>query len=265
MKLLGIIWDVSPEIFSIGNFAIRWYGLLFALGFLVGQNMMMRFYKWEGKNEKDVEVLTLYMVIATVVGARLGHCLFYQPDIYLADPIQILYIWEGGLASHGAAIGIMIAIWLYTKKFPDQPYLWLFDRLVIPVALGGCFIRIGNLMNSEIVGKPTDLPWGFIFVRNQENFPRHPAQLYEAIFYFFTFLFLRAYYIKYKEKTPQGKIFGMFFVLVFGFRFLVEFLKKEQVDFEQSMLLNMGQLLSLPFIGLGIWLLRRAKKSVQSS
>jgi len=259
MDLIAIIWDVNPEIFSLGNFAVRWYGLLFALGFVVGQNMMMQFYKWEGRNEKDVEVLTLYMVISTVIGARLGHCLFYQPDVYLADPIEILYIWEGGLASHGAAIGIMIGVWLYTKRFTDQPYLWVFDRLVVTVALAGSFIRLGNLMNSEIVGKPTDLPWGFVFVRNQENFPRHPAQLYEAIFYFITFLILRFIYIKQKQKTPHGQIFGLFFILVFGFRILVEFLKKEQVDFEQTMALNMGQILSIPLVALGVWLVTTAK------
>ncbi len=169
-----IIWNAAPEIFTFGKFALRWYGLLFALGFIIGQQIIFKVYKLEGKDPILVEKLTIWMVLATVIGARLGHCLFYEPDIYLNNPIEILKIWEGGLASHGAAIAIILAIWFYARKYPDQSMLWLLDRLVIVVALSGCFIRMGNLMNSEIIGKPTDAPSGFVFTRSaydrMENF-----------------------------------------------------------------------------------------------
>src|SRR6478609_5407910 len=164
-----ILWNVSPEIFSIGKISIRWYGLLFAMGFLIGQQILIKIYKQEGKSEKHIETLTVYMVLATIIGARLGHCLFYQPEIYLPNPIEILKIWEGGLASHGAAIGILIAIYLYSKKVTDQSYFYVLDRIVIVIALAGCLIRLGNLMNSEIVGKPTDMPTAFLFVNETSS------------------------------------------------------------------------------------------------
>jgi prolipoprotein diacylglyceryl transferase len=252
-NLQFIYWTTSPEIISFGAFAVRWYGLLFALGFLIGQNILTKFYRIEGKNEADVEKITLYMVAATVIGARLGHCLFYQPDYYLANPIEIFKVWEGGLASHGATIGILTGIWLYSRKHADQSFLWLLDRIVITACLAGCFIRLGNLMNSEIVGTPTTLPWGFIFANNGENFARHPAQLYEALFCLALFFFLYHVYMKTKAATPKGKITGLFFILLFGFRFLIEFVKSEQVDFEKGMLLNMGQILSMPAILFGVW------------
>ncbi len=170
-SLLYVIWDPSPEIFAIGPLSIRWYGLLFALGFLIGQQILIYIFKKEGKPEQDVETLTVYMVLATVVGARLGHCLFYEPDVYLNDPIRILKIWEGGLASHGATIGILFALWLYARKKrgQGQSYFWVVDRIVITVALAGGLIRMGNLMNSEIIGKPSDVPWGFVFARSAEE------------------------------------------------------------------------------------------------
>lgn len=164
-----IIWNVAPEIFTIGKFALRWYGLLFALGFIIGQQIIFKVYRLEGKDPLLVERLTIWMVLATVIGARLGHCLFYEPEIYLKNPIEILKIWEGGLASHGAAVAIILAIWLYARKYPDQSMLWLLDRIVIVVALSGCFIRMGNLMNSEIIGKPTDAPTGFVFARSAND------------------------------------------------------------------------------------------------
>lgn len=163
-NLLFILWNQTPEIWPGGSVPFRWYGLLFALGFLFGQMIITRIFKAEGKSEKDVDALTFYMISATVIGARLGHCLFYQPDYYLANPIEILKIWEGGLASHGATVGILVAMWLYSRNRPDQSWLWILDRIVIVVALGGAFIRTGNLMNSEILGKPTDLPWGTVFL-----------------------------------------------------------------------------------------------------
>lgn len=164
-----ILWDVSPQIFQAGGFELRWYGLLFATGFLIGQQILSKWYKKEGKNVKDVEAITIYTVVATVIGARLGHCLFYEPEFYLSIPLEILKVWKGGLASHGAAIGILIGLYLYAKSRADQTYLYVLDRVVILVALGGGFIRMGNLMNSEIIGKQSDVPWALVYSHNAEN------------------------------------------------------------------------------------------------
>jgi len=206
--LQSITWDVSPEILDTEYFSIRWYGLLFALGFLLGQQILIYIFKKEGKPESDVEVLTVYMVLSTIIGARLGHCFFYEPEYYLENPLKILKIWEGGLASHGATIGILFALWLYARKKKDQSYLWVVDRIVITVALAGCLIRLGNLMNSEIIGKPTDVPWAFIFTAVDDK-PRHPAQLYEAISCFILFGFLFWLWNRRKAKTPEGSLLGI--------------------------------------------------------
>ncbi len=266
--LLAITWDVSPSAIKLGSFEIRWYGLLFASAFLVGQNIMLRIFRAEGKPEKDLESMTLYMVLGTVLGARLGHCLFYDPDYYLSNPIKILMIWEGGLASHGGAIGILLALWLYARNRADQPYLWVLDRIAIVAALGGCFIRLGNLMNSEIVGAPTDVPWAFEFVNSyslsqaERLIPRHPAQLYESLSCLILFLLLFALYWKSKEKLPQGRFFGIFLAWIFGLRFFYEFIKENQVAFEDGMRsslgLNMGQILSVPLVFIGITFLVRS-------
>jgi len=252
-----IVWDVNPEIFSVGSFAIRWYGLLWALAFLAGNWIIAKMFKWEGKPEKDLDKLLLYMLGFTVIGARLGHCLFYEPERYLANPIEILKIWEGGLASHGAAIFIPIGLYLYSRNRVGQSFLWVIDRIVVVVALGGFFIRLGNLMNSEIVGTPTEVPWAFQFVRSasltaaEQLMPRHPAQLYEAITSLLLFAFLFWLYKKFKNQPPEGLLFGLFLVILFSFRFIDEFFKIEQVDFEKGMILNMGQILSIPAILLG--------------
>ncbi len=363
-----VIWAPNPDIFSISFLTVRWYGLLFALGFIIAQQIMFYIYNKEGKPQRDVESLTIYMVIAVVIGARLGHVLFYQPEVYFSDPIKILKVWEGGLASHGAAVGILIAILLYVnfyinisfssfkikkRKRKDQNYLWVIDRLVIVVALAGCLIRLGNLVNSEIVGKPSNSNWGLVFaweakelllsdnlieevevtkpdeasiktpqaadglvpvkfilkfvagegyfeekdvrayiessikknlkysyVEDHLEIPheqplnyqldqkgghyiasvevlgiaRHPAQLYEAISYFLLFIALFLIWNKKKQHTTQGLIFGIFLIILFGLRFIYEFLKENQVSFEDNLLLNMGQWLSIPFIlgGLGL-------------
>jgi prolipoprotein diacylglyceryltransferase len=348
-----ILWDVSPEIFSIGGFAVRWYGLFFALGFLIGQQILIRIYTQEGKSEKHVDTLTVYMVIATIVGARLGHCLFYEPAEFLSNPIEIFKVWKGGLASHGATIGILIAIYLYSKKQTDQSYFYVLDRMVITIAFAACLIRLGNLMNSEIIGKPTNISTAFIFAHDarsiiEEKFPslvkdvkinkngidstasvplagldinvhfkkiglsdssfsnyvkgnlsdtlrgyagvynenviipsnfkyqirsnsdgsstavikawgipRYPSQLYEAISSLFTFFLLLYIYNKKKGQTPEGRLFSLFVILVFGLRFLYEFLKEPQVDFENDMVLNMGQVLSIPLIIAGLFILMR--------
>jgi phosphatidylglycerol---prolipoprotein diacylglyceryl transferase len=352
-----IIWNASPDIFTLPipfidkELTLRWYGLLFALGFLIGQQILYYIFKKEGKPEKDVDTLTIYMVVATVIGARLGHVLFYEPEKYLTNPIDILKIWEGGLASHGAAVGILFVLWLYgRKKKPGQNYLQTLDRIVILVALTGALIRFGNFMNSEIIGKETNSDYGVVFARNvtevlksdesigsvsyvqvdsasnadgyrpvkilmefneghntyedyaqyvesrvnsflsynpyvrehisQSGYvtyklgqdetkkfyaivntyaiPRHPAQLYEAISCVLLFAFLFWIWSKYKVQLPEGRLFGIFVIVCFGLRFFYEFLKVNQVDFENSLPLNMGQLLSIPLVLAGVYVLIRS-------
>lgn len=255
-----ITWSVSPEIFSLGPIHVRWYGLLFAMSFIVGYQIFTWIFKIEKRSENDLNDLVWYMILGTVIGARLGHCLFYNPDYYLSHPLEILMVWKGGLASHGAAIGILTAIYLFVKKRPKFTYLWVMDRIVITVALAAFFIRMGNLFNSEIVGKPTDLPWGFVFT-SIDNVPRHPAQLYEAIAYLIIFFILFFQYKKQKENIRDGFLFGEFLIGIFGFRFFVEFIKENQSLFENSMSLNMGQILSIPLVILGIYLLAIRKET----
>jgi len=267
MIIDAINWNVNPEIFRIGNFAVRWYGLLFASGFLFGYLIFYKFFKKEGLTVELLDKLTIYMALGVVIGARLGHCLFYEPDYYLRNPIEILKVWRGGLASHGAAIGILLALYLFVRKY-KKPYIWILDRIVVVVALGGALIRLGNLMNSEIYGIETNLPWGFVFIRNHEIVPKHPTQIYEALTYFAVFGLLFWIYLKTKGKFRDGTLFGLFLILVFGMRILIEFIKEDQVPFEQGMALNMGQLLSIPFVLLGLLILylyyRKEKKAKTS-
>jgi len=258
-----IHWNVSPEIFSVGFLHIRWYGLLFAGSFLVGLFLMSKIFKKENKSEEDLNDLVWYMILGTVIGARLGHCLFYNPAYYLSHPMDILMVWKGGLASHGAAVGILSAIYFYSKNKKGQSYLWVLDRVVITVALGGSMIRLGNLFNSKIIGKPTDGSWGFIFERAQvinPLIPRHPAQIYESVAYFLIFLILYSIYKKYDGKLNEGFLSGLMMILVFTFRFIVEFFKEVQEPFEIGMKLDMGQILSIPIILLGIYLIIRSRK-----
>ena len=267
MNSLFITWNVDPEIFRVGSFAIRWYGLLFALGFFLGYLILQRIFKKEDIPLKILDELTTYMVIGTVIGARLGHCFFYEPSYYLAHPLQIMKVWEGGLASHGAGIAIVLTIWFFSSK-KKLPFLWVMDRVVITVALAGFLIRMGNLMNSEIYGNITSLPWGFLFERSfsaeDALAPRHPTQLYEGLAYLLIFFFLRWYYYRKDAKPAQGFIFGTFLLTVFGARFLIEFVKKVQVDAIENTLklttgLNIGQLLSIPFVIAGILLILYSK------
>ena len=245
-------WDVNPEIFRIGSFAVRWYGLLFASSFFFGYIIMNKMFKNEKLGEDVLDRLTIYMAVGTIVGARLGHCLFYEPSYYLKNPLEILMIWHGGLASHGAGIGILLAIWYFARK-ERKDYLWVMDRIVITVALAGFFIRMGNLMNSEIYGVETTVPWGFVFLRNHEVAPKHPTQIYEALAYLAIFVLLyKLYWVK-KGEHLQGLLFSLFLVLVFTSRFFIEFLKEDQVAFEATMKINMGQWLSIPFIVAGLW------------
>lgn len=259
MILNSITWDVNPDIVSFWGLTIRYYGVLFASAFFFGYLIMQKIFKKEGLTVELLDKLTVYVALGTIIGARLGHCLFYDPSFYLQHPIEILKIWRGGLASHGAAIGILIALYYFSKK-NKKPYLWILDRIVIVVALAGFFIRMGNLMNSEIYGIPTKLPWGFIFVRNGEVIPKHPTQIYEALSYLLIFILLYSIYNKKGTNVRQGLIFSIFLILLFTVRFLIEFIKEVQVDFEQTMALNMGQWLSIPFILIGIYLLYRSYK-----
>jgi prolipoprotein diacylglyceryl transferase len=255
MILQQITWDISPLIFKLGGLQVRWYGLFFALAFYIGYIILEKqVFKREGLKTDLLDKLATYVVIGTIVGARLGHVFFYEPQSYLQNPLSILKIWEGGLASHGAAIGILLALMLFVRK-SGKSYLWTLDRVVIVVALGGFFIRMGNLMNSEIYGHITTLPWGFIFVRDGQADPRHPTQIYEGLSYLLLFFALMAYYRKNYKTMKEGTIFGIFLIALFGVRFLIEFVKEPQVAFEQTMALNMGQWLSVPFILAGVGLL----------
>ncbi len=252
MLLQHIVWSVDPEIFSLGSLSIRYYGLLWALSFLFGYMIFDRIVKKENLPNDYLDKLTIYMAIGTIVGARLGHCLFYEPTYYLSHPIDILKIWQGGLASHGAAIGIILALWLFSRK-TKRPIIYILDRIVITVALAGVLIRLGNLMNSEIYGVETILPWGFIFSLRGEIVPKHPTQIYEALSYLIGFIVLVWVYKKNDAKPKPGLLFGLFLIFTFATRFVIEFIKEPQVGFEESMMLNMGQWLSVPFILAGVY------------
>ncbi len=257
-----ITWTADPAIFTILGREVRWYGLFFAIGFLIGYKMIEYMFKKEQVPPAWADKLFIYVIIATVIGSRLGHCLFYDFSYYMSHPIEILKIWKGGLASHGGTIGIIIGVWLYSRNVTKRSMLWTFDRLVVPTALVACFIRLGNLMNHEIYGYPTNVPWAFRFITNLHAYemgaqpifsaPSHPTQIYEASVYLLTFILLVYLYFKTNSKDRQGLIFGIFMVCVFLSRFFIEFIKENQEAFEDGMLLNMGQLLSIPFVIIGI-------------
>jgi len=256
MDILTFIhWNVSPEIFSLGPVHVRWYGLLFAIGFLFGYNHGEKMFKHENIDLKWLESLFIYLIVATIVGARLGHVLFYGWDYYSQHPVEILYVWQGGLASHGGVLGIIIAMILWSRNVSKRSILWVLDRVVVPSIFVAALIRFGNLMNSEIYGIETTLPWGFIFERNHETVAKHPTQIYEALSYLLTFGVMLYMYWKTKAKDYQGMLVGVFFIMVFTARFLVEFIKEDQEAFEATMSLNMGQWLSIPFIITGIVLI----------
>lgn len=363
LNLNAIIWSANPDFFVIPGLdhPIRWYGLLFALGFVLGQLIFQYIYRVENKPKKDLEQLLIYVVAGTVVGARLGHCLFYDPSYYLSHPIEILFVWKGGLASHGGALGLFTSLYLYARTRKDQPYLWLLDRMVIIVAVAGTCIRTGNFMNSEIIGKATESDFGVVFARDFEqlllnssggvdevsfkrlegqqgtngnipmevqvaykrgenykkesienhyrkkiqndyvsysslkehillpngsieprisqkknqfivSFPvygvaRHPAQLYEAIYCVIIFLLLFHIWYHHRHQLNDGFLFGLFMAILFTLRFIDEFFKENQVAFEDGMSLNMGQILSIPFVAVGIFFMARSfliNKELQS-
>ncbi|MFO7790687.1 MAG: prolipoprotein diacylglyceryl transferase [Bacteroidales bacterium] len=263
--LSSIRWDVDPVIFEIGNFGLRYYSLLFALGFIVSYFIVKHMFKKEGVPVKELDNLLVYVLVGGLVGARLGHCLFYDWAYFSQHPLEIFlpvqfqpefrFIGFRGLASHGGAIGILIALIIFVRKSVIRNYLYVLDRVAIPTALTGAFIRLGNLMNSEIYGHPTDKAWGFVFVRNGDTWASHPTQIYEALAYLLTFGVLWWLYKKRWKKQQHGFYLGIFLIMIFIARFFIEFVKEVQVDFEKTMSLNMGQILSLPFIAAGIGLL----------
>ncbi len=264
-----ITWTANPD-FINSVITVRWYGLFFAIGFLMGYNIVAKMFRHEGAPESWLGILLMWVVGGTIIGSRLGHVFFYEWDKYSQDPISILYIWEGGLASHGGTIGIILAVILFSLITTKRNPIWTFDRLVIPIALVGGLIRLGNLFNHEIYGHATDLPWGFRFIENIYwwqrgaepifSAPSHPTQIYEALCYFALFgLLMWMYWKKHAEQRP-GLIFGVFFIGIFLPRFLIEFIKNNQVQFEEAMTLNMGQWLSIPFILAGITLITFALK-----
>lgn len=266
-----IIWDIKPEIFQGFEF-LRWYGIFWALGIILAYQVMLKIYKKEGLPSSDLDKLTNYLVFGIIIGARLGHVLFYDPIYYLNNPIEILPIkinptfqFTGltGLASHGGILGTLIALFLYKRKYKID-YLWILDRLIIAGSLLGGFIRLGNLINSEIIGVPTQLPWAFVFTQI-DQIPRHPAQLYEAIFYLIISFILFVVWRYQKVSAYKGFLFGLGMFLIFAQRFLVEFVKENQVAFEESLKLNMGQTLSIPIILAGIIIMAWSMKNADQT
>ena len=271
--LMYITWDVDPELFTIFGREIRWYGLLWVIGLIVGVYIVQRIFDREKLPEKWFDSLFVYMMLGIIVGARLGHCLFYEPAYYLANPLKILAIWEGGLASHGGVIGIIIAVWLYSKRVTKKSMLWTFDRVIVPTGFVAAAIRIGNLMNHEIYGGVTEQPWGFRFIENIGAWkagiaepifsqPSHPTQIYEALVYLLVFAITMYLFWKTDAKKKQGLLIGIAMIIIFASRFFIEYIKHVQVDSEealrQSTGLILGQWLSIPFVIWGVWLVWNA-------
>ncbi|MDE6778982.1 MAG: prolipoprotein diacylglyceryl transferase [Alistipes sp.] len=273
--LLYIDWNFDPVFFEIAGVDIRYYGLMWALAILIGGWFFSNFCRRESLKPEVADSIFIYGTIATIVGARVGHCLFYEPGYFLTHPLAIITgIRNGGMASHGAAIGLLIGLWLFSRK-NRLPYLWSLDRIMIPVGIGGAIVRLGNLFNSEIVGCETAVPWGFRFMRLYRDVPadmvpvQHPTQIYEALCYLATFgILCWLYYGRDYGRRRPGVMFGVGLVGIFLTRFFIEFIKEEQEAFEQGMLLDMGQLLSLPFIAVAVWMIWRSTRrrpAVQSA
>ncbi|NQD72371.1 prolipoprotein diacylglyceryl transferase [Sphingobacterium shayense] len=265
-------WNIDPVIFEIGSFGLRYYALCFLAAFIVSYVLMLRVFNREGKSQELLDKLSIYIFLGTLIGARLGHCLFYEFDYYMAHPLEMIlpvrnvnnsFEFTGfqGLASHGGAIGILIALWLFSRKTKTN-FVWIADRLVLVVPLAGAFVRLGNFFNSEIIGLPTSLPWAVVFEKH-DQIARHPAQLYEAICYVIIFFILWSIYQK-NTKPKPGLLFGVFLVLLFGARFGLEFFKENQEAFEDGMKFNMGQLLSIPFVAIGFYLIFKRPKEILS-
>ncbi|NGF57077.1 prolipoprotein diacylglyceryl transferase [Parapusillimonas sp. SGNA-6] len=273
--LQAIHWDGKEELFSIGSFAVRYYSLCWLIAFAVSYYLMLKVFIREGKTQEDLDKFSIYMFLGTLIGARLGHCLFYEFDYYIKHPLEMILPFRQvngewkltgfmGLASHGAAIGLLVGLYLYSKKTKTN-FLWITDRLILVVPLAGAFVRLGNFFNSEIIGKVADpnLPWAVVFTK-EDQLPRHPGQLYEAVGYVILFVILWILYRKNQNPKP-GLLFGIFLIGLFGIRFIVEFFKENQEAFEDNMLINMGQLLSVPFILAGIYLVFRKPKNTATA
>lgn len=248
------VWSVDPDIFRFGSIQLRWYGVLFVSSFFIGLWVLQKIYRREGKDDKILDNYLIYVIIGAVIGARLAHCLLYEPGFYLSHPMEILYVWKGGLASHGGMIGAIIALYLFAKRYDESP-IWLISRATIPGAVTAGFVRIGNLFNSEILGKPSDLPWAIVFER-VDNIPRHPVQLYESFSYFVILGILIFVYRKSTFEFATKILPGLFLTTMFTMRFLLEFTKTRQAAYTTNIPLSTGQMLSIPFILLGVlWLI----------
>lgn len=250
-------WQFDPVLFSIGGLSIRWYGLLFAVAFLSGYWMVKQLCEREGQCHLDLDNLLFYIMGGMIIGARLAHCLIYDPAFFLSNPLEILKIWKGGLASHGGAVGMLLGLWLYSRRHRLPSLLWLTDRIAIPAAFGAMLVRCANFLNSEIVGNPTDGSWGVVFER-VDALPRHPAQLYEAAAYLLIFLVLLAVYRRHGKNTPYGLLTGIFFASVFLARFALEYFKTAQAAYEAGFSISVGQWLSVPFFVIGLGLIANA-------
>ncbi len=252
INFLAVTWDVDPVFFRLGSFEVMWYGLCWMLAILGGALFYINFGKREGLSPKLADNIFWWGTIATILGARLGHCFFYEPAYYFSHPMEILNIRQGGMASHGAAVGLLLGLWGFART-NKLPYIWPLDRIMIPVTIGGAIVRIGNLINSEIYGHATDLSWGFIFTRAGESVPMHPTQIYEALCYLVTFAVLVfLYYKKDMGRKRPGVLFGVGLIGVFLTRFIIEFVKNPQIAAEETMAINIGQILSIPFVIAGV-------------
>ncbi len=272
---LFITWNPDVTALDLGFFAIRWYSLFWAIGLVSVYLLMHRLYKQQKISEEKFEPMFMYCFLGILIGARLGHCLFYEPSYYLSHPVEMLlpfrdvpgkgWTFTGyeGLASHGGTLGLMIALWLYAKRV-GLKFMHVLDNVAIVTPICACAIRLGNLMNSEIIGRPTDLPWAFIFER-VDSLPRHPGQLYEAICYAIFFGIHWFFYRRYPQKVGSGFFFGLCLFLIFTSRIFIEYTKENQEAFEEGMLLNMGQLLSIPFVVLGLYCMYRGIRKDEST
>lgn len=260
MNLLTVFWDMDPVFFSLGSLEVRYYGLTWALAFGISMVLFTDFVKREGYPTKMFDSIFWFATLSTVIGARLGHCLFYEPGHYLTHPIEILNLRQGGMASHGAAVGLLVGLYIFSKK-NKMPYIWSLDRIMVAVAISGAMIRFGNLFNSEIYGVETSMPWGFIFANRGESVAKHPTQIYEALCYLVTFgAMLWMYYKTNLSRKHPGFMFGFGVAAIFAARFFIEYIKNPQEAFEQNMSLLMGQWLSIPFVLLGVILMVKSFK-----
>jgi phosphatidylglycerol---prolipoprotein diacylglyceryl transferase len=258
--LLSIFWDVSPIAFSLLGRDFRWYSLLFVLAIWGAYAFFVFIFKKENLAPEVAQKAIIYSVVSLLIGARLGEVLFYSPEVYLKDPAEIFKIWHGGLSSHGATFALLALIWAFAKWEVKKSFTWLGDRITPAISFSAACVRFGNLFNSEIVGTPTNMPWGFIF-HSHDQVVRHPVQLYEGITYIFLCVFLTNYYLKHKNNLADGLMGGIFLTGMFGTRFILEFFKENNSSLTENFPLTMGQLLSLPLLVFGIYLLMRARKN----